>query len=72
VDGLVAEGSSFRNNITKMTHELTSFTAKCNNTVRELGGEQECLIDKELSLWNDATELADELARVTGRPGWGA
>jgi hypothetical protein len=71
-DGLAAGGSSFRNDVTMMTNELTSVAAECNNVVRVLGGKQDYLVDKVLSLRNDATELADELARVAERPGWGA
>ncbi len=62
----------FRNDITKMTDKLTSVAAKHNNAMRELSGEQDHLIDKVVSLQNNATELADKLARVAGRPGWGA
>ncbi len=55
-----------------MTDELTSVVAKGNNVVRELGGKQDRLVNKVQSLRNDATELVDKLARVEGRPGWGA
>jgi hypothetical protein len=71
-NGLAAEGSLFRNDVTKMANKLTSVTAKHDNVVRGLGGKQDCLINKVLPLQNNATELADELARVAGRPGWGA
>jgi hypothetical protein len=41
-------------------------------TLRELSGKQNRLVNKVLSLRNNATELADKLARIVGRPGWGA
>ncbi len=62
----------FRNDVTMITNKLTSVAAKCNDVVRELGSKQDCLVDKVLLLRNDAMELADKLARVAGRPGWGA
>jgi hypothetical protein len=71
-DGLVAEGSSLRNNVTKMANKVTSVTAEHYNIVRELSSKQDHLNNKILLLWNNATELADELARVAGRPGWRA
>jgi hypothetical protein len=63
-DGLAAEGSLFRNNVTKMADELTSVGAERDNVVRELSSKQDCLMDKVLSLRNDAIELADKLASV--------
>jgi hypothetical protein len=55
-----------------MTDELTSVAAERDNVVRERGGERDRLINKVLSLQNDITELADKLARVAEKPGWGA
>jgi hypothetical protein len=54
------------------TIELTSVAAERNNVVRELDGGQDCLVNKVLSLRNDATEQLDKLARVAERPGRGA
>ncbi len=55
-----------------MADKLTSVVAKRNSIVRELRGKQDCLVNKVLLLRSDATELADKLARVAERPGWGA
>jgi hypothetical protein len=55
-----------------MTNKLTSVTAKRNDIVRGFGSKQDCLINKVLSLQNNATELEDKLSRIAGRPGWGA
>jgi hypothetical protein len=56
----------------KMTNKLTSVAAKRNDVVRELGGKQDHLVSKVLSLQNNAIELAVELAWVARRAGWGA
>jgi hypothetical protein len=58
-----------RNDVMKMIDDLTCIVAGCNNIVRELGSKQDCLVDKVLSLRNNATQLADDLERVAGRPG---
>jgi hypothetical protein len=47
-DGLVAEGLSLKNNVTKMTNEVTSVTAEHYNIVRELGSKQDHLNNKIL------------------------
>jgi hypothetical protein len=39
-DGLAAEGSSLRNDITRMANKLVSVTTKEDNVMRELGGKQ--------------------------------
>ncbi len=56
----------------KMADELPSVMADGNSAVKELGGEEDCLVDQVLLLQNNTMELADELARVARSPGWGA
>ncbi len=71
-DGLAAEELLFRNAIVKMAKKLTSVEGKRSNVVRELGGKQDCLVNKVPSLQNNIMKLMDELARVAGGPGRGA
>jgi hypothetical protein len=55
-----------------MANDLTSVAAGRYVIMRKLGGKQDLLVNKMLLLQKNAMELADKLARVVGRPGWGA